>query len=122
MSVAKHLQELEEALLTQTVRRDSRAVGSMLAEEFLEFGSSGRAFTKVEILEALHSEAESHMTLDHFKYSQLAEGVALITYRSNRTQPGHAPVESLRSSIWVLREERWQMIFHQGTRAGLVKE
>jgi len=29
--------------------------------------------------------------------------------------PGWKP-PSLRSSLWVRRDNRWQMVFHQGTR------
>lgn len=42
--------------------------------------------------------------------------MALVTYRGHRFATEHRPAaNSLRSSIWKLRNERWQMLFHQGT-------
>ena len=41
---ADHLRTLEERLLQPDVRRSAQAVASLLADEFVEFGSSGRVF------------------------------------------------------------------------------
>ena len=117
MSVARVLLQLEEGLLQHSTRKDRPRVESLLTEEFLEFGSSGRVFTKAEILDSLQTESELQLSLNDFTCVELAQGVALVTYRANRMQLGVAAVESLRSSIWVLRSDRWQMLFHQGTKA-----
>lgn len=42
--VAKHLRALEEALLQPDVRKSEELV-ALLADEFIEFGSSGRVYT-----------------------------------------------------------------------------
>ena len=42
----------------------------------------------------------------------LAENVALATYSAKT-----ALVVSHRSSLWVFRDNRWQLLFHQGTIA-----
>ena len=47
--------------------------------------------------------------------SLLAEDIALLIYRSTRTTTLQAATRALRSSLWVHRDNRWQMIFHQGT-------
>jgi hypothetical protein len=40
-----------------------------------------------------------------------------VTYRAvRRDESDHSEVASLRSSLWVIRDGRWQMLFHQGTR------
>jgi glyoxylase I family protein len=49
--------------------------------------------------------------MEDFAVARLGVGVALVTYRSR--DPRHAR----RSSIWVRRNGRWQMVFHQGTLA-----
>jgi glyoxylase I family protein len=42
--------------------------------------------------------------------------VALLTYRAHRGATAVRPAaDSLRSSIWRLRQGHWQMVFHQGT-------
>jgi len=40
----------------------------------------------------------------------------LVRYRSVRTGEDGTTVEALRSSLWVLWQGRWQILFHQGTR------
>lgn len=109
--------QLEERLLQPEVRRDRAEVASLLAEEFVEFGSSGRTFDREQILDLLENEPAARIAMLEGVQQMLAPGVALVTYRSVR--PG-APVEpgriALRSSLWVHRDGRWQVIFHQGTR------
>jgi hypothetical protein len=116
-TLAKVLRGLEERLLQSDVRRSPAAVGDLLADEFVEFGSSGRVFDKRQIIEALRGEAtRSQRSVLEFRTSVLAPGVVLATYRL-ASSDGHSetPAQSLRSSIWKLIGERWQMVFHQGT-------
>ena len=52
------------------------------------------------------------MTLSNFEICSLSDDTALATYRvrdETRMQ------NTLRSSIWKLIDEKWQMFFHQGT-------
>ena len=56
MQIADHLKSLEEKLLDSTTRHNSDLVSSLLADDFLEFGSSGRIFDKAAILEELRNE------------------------------------------------------------------
>lgn len=122
MRTDKTLRELEASLLTNAVRKDRARVASLLAEEFREFGRSGAMYTKEEILTLLHEEEESTVAMKDFACQSVAEGVALVTYRSTRTEPGREAIEALRSSLWVWRDESWQMIFHQGTPLAKVSE
>jgi len=46
---------------------------------------------------------------------QLAEDIALLTYRSTRPTALKTASQALRSSLWIYRDHRWQMLFHQGT-------
>lgn len=113
-SVENLLEDLERQLLVPRARK-SELVFELLAEEFVEFGSSGRQFTKAEIVAALQAEAPVEVTASEFKVQLLSSQVALVTYRAQRH--GEPPVHTLRSSIWELREGQWQMVFHQGTLA-----
>lgn len=98
------------------MRASAETLGELLAEEFVEFGSSGRTFDKAGIVAALEAEGARHLSLRDFRARQLAPGVVLATYRAIAW-----PVEddservSLRSSLWVLRGGRWRLLFHQGT-------
>ena len=117
MEIAEHLRQLEERLLDPAVRKDPAVVSYLLADDFLEFGSSGRTFDKTATLEALSNEPPSpHILLTRFAARHLAADVVLVTYRTTRhAPPGTPTTSSNRSSIWVHHDNRWQMTFHQGT-------
>jgi hypothetical protein len=115
-SLEDHLRQLEERLLQPNVRNSAEDVFEVLADEFIEFGSSGRIFDKRQIIASLQIEPTVHRSLRDFNTSVLAPGVVLVTYRAVRQgAPGEQPSYSLRSSIWKLIGGRWQMLFHQGT-------
>jgi hypothetical protein len=110
-------------------RRDPAAVEGdlidLLTDDFLEFGQSGRVWTRETIAPLLGSSPDGSAgaaapegaaaapeggaaapELEAFEVTRLGEGVALVTYRA---------LGANRSSIWVRRDGRWRMRFHQGT-------
>jgi hypothetical protein len=115
------LLHLEEELLKPEVRRSANQVGHLLADESIEFGSSGRVFDKRQIIEALQQETPYptiRISIVDFtaRRLDLAANVVLVTYRTIQQSGPEVPERSrLRSSIWKLIEGRWQMVFHQGT-------
>jgi hypothetical protein len=111
-SVETLLEKLERQLLVPQFRK-SLLVSELLAEDFVEFGSSGRRFNKVEILAALEAEAPVEITASQFKVELLSSQIALVTYHAQRH--GEPSVHTLRSSIWQQREGQWQIVFHHGT-------
>jgi len=117
---ALHLRRLEESLLNPAVRRDPERLRSMLTEDFLEFGSSGRVWTRKSIIELLATEKNfSPPAIEDFHCTMLADKVALVTYRTLRDDgKSGESLESLRSSIWTRQDGEWRMRFHQGTRRG----
>jgi release factor glutamine methyltransferase len=107
-----HLYDLEEQLLHPDRQKDRSTLYSLLAEDFKEFCSSGRIFSRTQTIEAMQNSAPRAATISHFNITPLAEGVVLATYHATTlTSISH------RSSIWVLRDKRWQLLFHQGTVA-----
>ena len=114
--LAAHLQALEAALQSAAVRADSASLALLLAEEFVEFGSSGNVWTRAATLADLPAEQFTPRSISDFQAQLLADDVALLTYRSQRHPAGALPASaSLRSSLWKWRDGRWQMAFHQGT-------
>lgn len=110
--------ELEERLLQPDVQKSARDVMDLLADEFIEFGSSGRVFDKQQIINSLQNERIEPLTqrsITEFQTLVLATGIVLVTYRVVRHISGEQPVNSLRSSIWKFNNAQWKMIFHQGT-------
>lgn len=111
-AIAAELKELEELLLLPDVRKSARLV-DLLADDFIEFGSSGRVYAKQDLVAVLQAESPTAQTTSGFKVTSLAPDVALLTYRIRRhSQP---TVDTLRSSIWRRSNGNWQMVFHQGT-------
>ncbi|CAM5514297.1 hypothetical protein MAUB1S_08583 [Mycolicibacterium aubagnense] len=108
---------LEEELFKHTVRASPAAVGALLADDFLEFGRSGRVYDKKEIVLGLAAEASDpplELTASGFELKSLAEDVVLLTYRTSRPD-GDRTLHTLRSSIWKFSDGAWRMVFHQGT-------
>ena len=112
-----YFRELEEALLDPEVRSDPAAVGRLLADDFREFGSSGAAFGRDEVIAALSSETPSRRTMTDFAVRTLGADFVLVTYRAERTDADGTMRNSLRSSVWRRGETGWRMTFHQGTPA-----
>ena len=112
----EQLRLLEQQLLDPVVRRDGDRVSRLLADDFVEFGTSGRVFRKGDILKELASEAAATLTLRDFHARELAPGVFLVTYVALRRAAEDATVSSLRSSIWSRQSGEWRMLFHQGTK------
>ena len=117
-ATAAQLRNLEESLLDTAVRRDRKKMRSMLAENFLEFGSSGRIWNRNSIIELLSQEtAFVPPAIEDFRCAFLTDDVTLVTYRTVRIDPETGEVlSSLRSSIWKNESGTWRMRFHQGTR------
>jgi len=107
-----HLYTLEERLFHPDREPDRTALISLLADDFKEFCSSGRVFNRQQTIDVLLSSAPRPATIHHFYVEQLAENVALATYRATTTL-----AVSHRSSLWIFRDNRWQLHFHQGTIA-----
>jgi hypothetical protein len=117
-TVAGHLSMLERSLLDPNTRADRDRVADMLSDDFVEFGSSGRVWTKATTLPRLAVEEPGEAatrTVADLRVRLLAEEAALVTYAVSRQSPGEAEVQTLRSSIWQREGGKWRMVFHQGT-------
>jgi hypothetical protein len=116
-NIAGDLLRSEEALLNPAVRKDRSQVEKFLAEDFVEFGSSGRVWTRAGVIELLATETGVRVNMEDFVCKLLAPDIALVTYRAVRTETGSGlPISSLRSSIWTRKSGAWLLRFHQGTR------
>jgi hypothetical protein len=103
---------LEEELHASSARKSDR-VAELLADSFIEFGSSGNAYSKAQIIAALSAEVTTEISATDFSVQSITPDVALLTYRAC-SHSAH-DIISLRSSIWQLKAGQWRMLFHQGT-------
>jgi hypothetical protein len=112
------IRELEARLLRPEVRRYPEELSRLLADDFVEFGSSGHVYDKQSIIQALQQGPGARYTLQDLQVKPLGPGVVLATYVVARsTARERTAARSLRSSIWGRREGGWQIVFHQGTLA-----
>ena len=100
------IRQLEEQLATHSIRASAEALDRLIADEFVEFGSSGRVYTKPEVVALILAAPSTTTTLIDFRVSAVTTDVALATFRTER---------SLRSSLWRREGQAWRIVFHQGT-------
>jgi hypothetical protein len=117
LTLSEQIYQLEDQLLQPEIRRSKEEIAKLLADDFVEFGSSGRIFDKIQVVEGLPHSPTVPMVIEDFQIKVLSSNVVLATYRVVRTnEPREEMKNSLRSSIWKFIDKRWQMVFHQGTR------
>lgn len=114
---AADLRALEEELLTHATRTSINRLEQLLHADFIEFGTSGKTWTRPEILDSLPREAQPPaLLITRFQAVALTDDAALATYLT-RPAPD-APSDTAharRSSVWVRRDHRWQLRFHHAT-------
>lgn len=108
--------QLEEKLIKPVTRQSITELAALLADSFIEYGSSGRIYYKPDVVTALQSTSPSQITITDFHVRKLGTDAVLVTYKATRLGSGtDAATHSLRSSIWQCIAGQWQIVFHQGT-------
>jgi hypothetical protein len=104
--------ELEMRLAQRRVGTRAELEG-LLADEFREFGCSGREYTRQEVLGAWEFGHPLECEVTDYRVLAVGADAVLATYRT--AQPGGRLAQ--RSSLWCKRSGCWKLIFHQGTLA-----
>ncbi|HBV88664.1 MAG TPA: DUF4440 domain-containing protein [Desulfosporosinus sp.] len=116
-SLYRQINKLEGRLLQPEIRRSREEISMLLADDFVEFGSSGYTYDKLQVIEELPHSPSVPVIIEDFQVKVLSPYVVLATYRTVKTNESREEMRnSLRSSIWKFIDGRWQMVFHQGTR------
>lgn len=109
------LTRLETALWQSATRFDRAFMDSVLAEDFLEFGRSGRRYDRQAILDGTPYAIDCELPLPELELRPIAAGVVLVAYTSRVIEDGVTLV-GRRSSLWSRAADgRWVLRFHQGT-------
>jgi hypothetical protein len=110
------IRTLELELLLPETRRSADRLNELIADDFVEFGSSGRRYTKQDVLRELPAANTVSYALSDFEAYTLTADTIHATYRIARNDlTTGLTSRSLRSSLWQYRDKRWQIVFHQGT-------
>jgi hypothetical protein len=116
MDVTELIKALELELLQQEVRKSKERLNELIADNFLEIGSSGKSYNKQDIINELLKESETKITLKDFNTIEISLDTILATYLAEKEILGsNEKILSSRSSIWQNKNGNWQIIFHQGT-------
>ena len=110
----RRLRELEEGLWRAESRFDDAWMRRVLADDFFEFGRSGRVYRREEILNVSAQEIRAVLPLPGLEVRAMSADVALVTYISELSSEA-GPERANRSSIWSQTADGWRLRFHQGT-------
>jgi hypothetical protein len=116
--VEDHLISREMAVYTAYKQHEMTAIDALLAGDFHEIGSSGRFYSKPEVLAAMKDIQVLDYDFERFSVVPLDENNAIVVYvltmkrienekeRMNR---------AFRSSVWTKQNSEWRIAFHQAT-------
>ena len=108
------LRRLEEELWREETRFDPVRMNELIADDFFEFGRSGRVYSKKDTLAIARQKLEAVLPLPDFYVRLISKNVAQVTYNSEVTYDGVVE-HARRSSLWSRTANSWQLHFHQGT-------
>lgn len=108
------LRRLEEELWREETRFDRARMEELLAADFMEFGRSGRVYSRADTLAVPRRPIDIVLPLPEFRARLLAPDVAQVTYNSVVMYDSEVEY-GRRSSIWTRSPVGWQLRFHQGT-------
>lgn len=112
----EELTHLEEAMWIASSRYDPEFQSRHFANDFCEFGRSGRIYSRAQsLVDDLAPEAiGARIPLDALALRRLDAHSVLLTYNSHVEKAGIVQ-HARRSSIWSKIAGTWVMRFHQGT-------
>jgi hypothetical protein len=109
--------DYEQKLSNLECHRKMKDLEDIIGQEFMEYGQSGRIYSREEAIEQLCCEKDTRVDIQYFTLKCLNRNVALVHYialRKNKTN-GEILSRSLRTSVWSRENESWKLHFHQGT-------
>ncbi|MEC9342573.1 MAG: nuclear transport factor 2 family protein [Pseudomonadota bacterium] len=109
------LGRLEESLWTTATRCDDAYMDEIFAEDFVEFGRSGRVWSREDMLPGSSGGGEIRAELAGMSVRSMGGAIVLVTYQSAISRKGGTEFAN-RASIWSRGGKfGWRLRFHQGT-------
>ena len=110
------LRGLEESLWRADTRFNVELMQTVFAEDFFEFGRSGRIYARADLLfdSAEKREIPAALPLKDFRVRHLSNDIVQVTYVSE-VKRDDSMERANRSSIWSRLSDSWVLRFHQGT-------
>jgi len=104
------LKSLEESLWREETRFNKSYMDKILAEDFFEFGRSGKIYSRSDCLEIEKQPIIAKVPLEQFRLHHVSKNTVLVTYVSEVTYD--SVQRANRSSLWIKDSEGWKLIFH----------
>lgn len=114
----KEILNLENNLLLSSIRKCPEKISEILDDSFVEYTSSGQEYhyKRGDIFQSKEDDNELNWIISDFKIKLLSEKCILATYKVvKNNEIDENKKYTLRSSIWKYVDNKWKMIFHQGT-------
>lgn len=114
-NIKELIYKLETDLLKPEIRASIEKLNELIADDFIEYGSSGLIYNKENILERLPQGNSPAYFLYDFEVFVLSEDIVQTRFKTDRTNLDNTKTTSLRTSLWKKDNGNWQIFFHQGT-------
>jgi len=109
------MKSLEMSFFDNSIRLSGDKLNELIADDFTEYGRSGKTFNKQEIISMLLNNDAPRVKLENFQIKNLSVDVTIVNYLSYIENENGKIEKTLRTSIWKLYGENWKIFFHQGT-------
>ncbi len=115
MEIYDKIRKLEIELHSKVARQSEQILNDLIANDFLEFGTSGNSSSKEDIIKRLPNS--DHLEIDSFDFTirKISIDVIQVIYKTKMVIEDEE-VKSQRSSLWKNNNGQWQMIFHQSSK------
>lgn len=118
-NLTKQIQALEEKLLHTDMQENPLLLDELLAETFVEIGSTGLTTPRQAVVAWLLNKNKSdRWLLSNFSVSKLSSDIVLAIYHAQKVGDSNiSAAVSTRSSIWKRHGDHWKMMFHQASKS-----
>ena len=115
MNISELIKALELELLQPEVRKSKDRLNELIADDFVEIGTSGKRFNKQDVISKLVEQEKRLFTIQNFNTIEISPDTILATYEVQiEILNTSLTIDSFRTSIWKNKNGRCQIVFHQG--------
>ena len=113
------LLEKEQNLLNPEFCSQIENLEHCIAENFTEYGQTGRIYYRSETLELLKNKKDNNVSIVDFEIACIGNQAAMAHYTARNEETTEM---SLRTSLWILEDGQWKISFHQGTAIRVIRK
>lgn len=108
------LLKLEMSLWINETRNNEAYLERIIHPTFYEIGQSKQKYSKADIIADVNKNLDASFPFEEISMKEINTGTYLISYVINYKLEG-VPKSSYRTSIWLNKDDEYQLLFRQGT-------